>query len=188
MYYYFNQSFKSIRRYISHLFELLNSRAIAELIQLDSSSFSYRAVWILGHKNHQRAAAVAKWPQLWISIRTVYRVDVTAVAEKKSNVTFATSEYVGESIFGIYKSRDDVARRHKLENCATERKYQPDMPKIRATNEITTIIMDYQLPRPQFLLLSLIMNVSRYTNDNDEEYCYCGTTGDAGCLQHYSLP
>lgn len=60
--------------------------------------------------------------------------------------------------------------------------------EFRAMNKIMTIIIDYQLPRPQFLLLSLTMDVSRYTNDNDEKYCYCGTAGDAGRLQHYSLP
>jgi len=32
------------------------------------------------------------------------------------------------------------------------------------------------------------MDVNHYTNDNDEKYCYCSTAGDAGCLQHYSLP
>lgn len=44
------------------------------------------------------------------------------------------------------------------------------------------------VPRPQFLLLSLTVDVSRYANDNDQEYCYRGTAGDAGCLQHYTLP
>lgn len=32
------------------------------------------------------------------------------------------------------------------------------------------------------------MDVSRYANDNDQEYCYRGTAGDACCLQHYTLP
>lgn len=44
------------------------------------------------------------------------------------------------------------------------------------------------VPRPQFLLLSLTVDVSRYANDNDQEYCYRGTAGDAGCLQHYTSP
>lgn len=32
------------------------------------------------------------------------------------------------------------------------------------------------------------MDVSRYANDNDQEYCYRGTAGDACRLQHYTLP
>lgn len=34
-----------------------------------------RAVRILGHEDHKRAAAVAKRPQLRISTRTIHRVD-----------------------------------------------------------------------------------------------------------------
>lgn len=79
-----------------------------------------RAVRILGHEDHEGAAAVAKRPQLQISARTIHRVDAVT--------------------------------------------------------------------RAQFLLLSLTVYVSRYANDNDEEYCYRGTAGDAGCLQHYTLP
>lgn len=78
-----------------------------------------RAVRILGHEDHEGAAAVAKRPQLRISARTIHRVDAVT--------------------------------------------------------------------RP-FLLLSFAMDVSRYANDNDQEYCYRGTAGDAGCLQHYTLP
>lgn len=58
--------------------------------------FAYRAVRILGHEDHEGAAAVAKRPQLQISARTIHRVDaVTVGTEISSNVKFQLQKYTG---------------------------------------------------------------------------------------------